>query len=798
MREWHLKAGDPLSLTLATDARLDATDYYNDQIWRITLGGGDPPALALHTTFGLRARSLRMFPRFTEGELTLTNPADFNKAPVISRLCPNFVALTFSPFPEIDVESEVWVPGSHAIAGRFKIYNPGSTPRSLQLNWVGQLTSTSGQRMASLEIEAARVLSGITDGLAPIVFMTGAPAPGPGSYPTLMQNIDLPGGSARTITWISASLNTSEKSFQQARGIAARKWDAEIARLELLNAGLVDIYTGNQEWDAAFALSQKVAYSLFVGPTPHLPHRSFVLSRQPDQGYSLRGDGSDYNHLWNGQTPLDAYTLAGLVLPASPSLAEGLLRNFISVQAEDGFIDWKPGLGGQRSRLLATPVLASLAWRIYESTEDLAFIKEIFPALLKFVDVWFTPQRDRDRDGIPEWDHPMQAGTDDHPLYSLWQPWSQGVEINTAEGPALCSFLFQECQSLMKIAGLIEETDAASALEPLAENLRIALEVSWDSTEASYYDWDRDTHFSPSGLPLGERQGPGELVLQQEFNPPIRLQVTIETNGESTRRPQVFIHGTGAAGFHRVERLSDDQIKWYLGKGSLTSPKVYTSIEQIRFQGLDPNDRVILSSVGYRSQDLSLLLPLWAGIPAQERATELVRNTITEPAKYWQPFGLPAGLGTEAAGNSLDESGAGIFQSVHLPWNALIGEGLLKYGYREEAAELVTRLMAGIILCLKNEAAFRQYYHCRNGQGLGERNPLSGLAPFNFFLQTLGVRLISPQRVALEGFNPFPWPVTVKYRGLTVLRQKEKTVVIFPNGQTAVIDEPAPRLITLE
>ena len=798
MREWHLKAGDPLSLTLAADARLDATDYCDDQIWELSLGSGEPPALALHTTFGLRARSLRMFPRFTEGEGgTLTDPADFNRQPVITRLCPNFIALTFSPFPDIDVEAEVWVPESHAITGRLKVFNQSSRLRSLRLEWVGQLTSTSGQRMAAVEIEAARVLSGTTESLAPVVFLTGAPEPGPGSYPTLMQNLDLPAGSTRTITWSEAAQATPEESFQRARSTAARKWDAEAARLALLNAGQVDIYTGNPDWDAAFALSQKLAYSLFVGPTPHLPYPSFVLTRQPDQGYSLRGDGSDYNHLWNGQTPLDAYTLAGLVLPAAPSLAQGLLRNFISVQAEDGFIDWKPGLGGQRSRLLATPVLASLAWRIFEATEDQAFMKETFPALLKFVDAWFTPQRDRDGDGIPEWDHPMQAGSDDHPLYSRWQPRSQGVEINTAEGPALCSFLYRECQSLIRMARLLELPEPIAALEPVAENLRIALEVAWDSGEASYYDWDRDTHFSPHGEPLGARQGPGELLLRQAFNPPIRLLLSIETNGESTRRPQVFIHGTGAAGFHRVERLTDDQFKWYLGKGSLTSPKVYTAIEQIQLQGLDPNDRVSLSSAGYRSQEQALLLPLWAGIPAPERATELVLKTITDPAKYWQPFGLPACVQTAVMGSDMDETQAGVYQNVHLPWNALVGEGLLQYGYRAEAAELVTRLMAGVTQSLKSEAAFRQYYHARSGRGLGERNSLSGLAPLSLFLQTLGVRLISPQRVALAGFNPFPWPVTVKYRGLTVLCQKDKTVVIFPNGQTAVVDDPAPRMVTL-
>ena len=56
MRTWNLKASDPLSLTLAADARIAATDYCNDQIWELVLTSGDPPAIAIQTTFGLHER----------------------------------------------------------------------------------------------------------------------------------------------------------------------------------------------------------------------------------------------------------------------------------------------------------------------------------------------------------------------------------------------------------------------------------------------------------------------------------------------------------------------------------------------------------------------------------------------------------------------------------------------------------------------------------------------------------------------------------------------------------------------
>ena len=64
MREWNLTPGDPLQLTIAADARLSDPNYADDHIWQLDLGGGDPSTLGLRTTYGLRARLMRIFPRF--------------------------------------------------------------------------------------------------------------------------------------------------------------------------------------------------------------------------------------------------------------------------------------------------------------------------------------------------------------------------------------------------------------------------------------------------------------------------------------------------------------------------------------------------------------------------------------------------------------------------------------------------------------------------------------------------------------------------------------------------------------
>jgi hypothetical protein len=180
MYEWNLKNGDPLSLTIATDARLVAPDYPDDQIWELNIGGGDPAALALQTTYG-----------FT-----------FSRPPQINKLCPNFIALLYSPFPNIDVESKYWVPTSKGVAGCMGVLNNSNSTQIIRIEWVALLTPTNGERMTAMQMQAAPVLSGITDGIAPIVFLTGGSKSGSGSYPSLVLEMEIQPGESRSFKWI--------------------------------------------------------------------------------------------------------------------------------------------------------------------------------------------------------------------------------------------------------------------------------------------------------------------------------------------------------------------------------------------------------------------------------------------------------------------------------------------------------------------------------------------------------------------------------------------------------------------
>ena len=789
MQKWSLHAGDPLNLMLAADMRLATPNYVNDHIWEMELGTGDPAALSLRTTFGLRARSNRIYPRFTEKGITVTDVTDFVSPPVVHRCYPSYIEIKFTPFEGLEITYEVRVPESNAITGRMTIINRFNEPRKLRLEMVTTLVPLDGRTFSHTQMQMVNVLIGQTSGLVPLLFLTGGPLPGPGPQPSLMVDLNLAPGETRQLTWAQAATDAHQKSFDTARLVAAQPWDAEVARLELVNAReSFEIQTSDPEWDAALAFSQKAAHNLFFPGNGSLPNPSFVQARSIDHGFSHQGNGVDYPVTWNGQTPLESYYLAS-VLPAASELAQGLLRNFLSIQGKDGDVDGKPGLGGQRGRYQAMPILASLAWELYKVNNDEDFLEEAFPKLLNFFWNWFSEKNDRDRDGIPEWAHLLQTGYEENPTFDTWNPWSQGADITSMHNPALIALLYREARSIIRMAKELDKESEVRLVEKQAETLKLALDKTWHDQTTIYRYCDRETGVSTSGKVLARQRGSGSIKLRETFEPPIRLLIEAQVQDPGAKRPQVIISEYITKGENEV--IQGDQFQWRSGGLIATSQQVHEKIGRIQIKGLGKKDKVIVRRLNYTFEDQTLLLPLWAGIPDEQQAQALVENTIMDAGRFGRPFGIPA------CPVIPDPEADSTCMSVYLPWNLLICEGLLDYGFYDEAARLVVHLMAGIIQNLKQKRSFYQHYHAETGKGIGERNALSGLAPVGLFLKVLGVQVLSPTRVLLERANPFPWPVTIQYKGLKIVRGLEHTEVRFPNGKRVTVSDPAPCIVSL-
>lgn len=813
MREWSLTAADPIALRLAADVRAGPTDYANDHIWELSLAGGEPPGLSIRTSFGRRVHELRLVLAFAEAGQAVTDPDAYAAPPTVRAFYVDYIRVALEPLPGLATTIDYWVPDSHSLAGQVTFHNAGSQPRAISLYVFAQLVPLGEPHPLAPSqlaiLSGAALLEGPAGNLDVEVLLEGPAEATATPSPRLARTVEVLPGEPMSIRWVQTAMPTpSERPPAPVRGeappvdhrsaglehireVLGCEWDGELARVELLNAGLLDIETGDADWDVALALGQAVALRCYVGPTAHLPHPSFVFCRLPDRGYSVRGDGSDYNWQWNGQVATEAYVNLPQVVTAAPELAKGILRNWLAVQGEDGSIDWKPGLAGQRERTLCIPLLATLAWQLYEHTEDAAFLAEVYPGLRRFVHAWFTAKHDRDQDGVPEWTHTIQSAFDDNPSFVRWQTWGQGADIAAAEAPDLASYLYRECRALEAMRALLGEPPDP-ALAERAAHLAHRVSQMWRDDTASYHYVDRDSHEITAGEVLAEGRGDLVVDLHRRFAPSARILVKVAGAPDVRPEVEVTLFGRGRRGRHRVETLARSRVQWFFGISTAVSDKLYALLERVEVHGVPPEAQVTVSVVDTTRQDQTLLLPLWAGLPDAARAEALVRRTLLDPARYWRLYGIPNCSALDPAFRPDNRGGSG---GVWLMWNTMLGEGLVRYGYRAEAAELVRRLMQAMLHTLRTDHAFREAYNCDQLEGLGDRDYIWGVAPVALFMHVLGVRIISPRRVYLEGRNPFPWPVTVRHKGLVVVRQSDRTTVTFPSGRVASLTTENPQFV---
>jgi hypothetical protein len=250
---------------------------------------------------------------------------------------------------------------------------------------------------------------------------------------------------------------------------------------------------------------------------------------------------------------------------------------------------------------------------------------------------------------------------------------------------------------------------------------------------------------------------------------------------------KVFIHGRGRKGRHRVEKLTEKDFRWFWAFGTATSDRTYAEIERIEVHGVEEKFRTELRVADYGLQDQSGLLPLWAGIPAMERVEKMVQKAILDEKRFWRTYGLPNCSAKDRRYAADNQGGSG---GVWMQWNSMIAEGLIRYGFLDEAAELTGRLVSACVHSLKQHHAFREAYNADEEAGIGDTNHIWGVAPLHLFLEVLGVRLISPRKVWVRGQHPFEDPVTIRWRGLKLVCRPQAFEVIFPNGQQIEVTEP--------
>jgi hypothetical protein len=791
LRRWQLDSTSPFSLHIAADARLSQTDYADDQIWELLLGSRDSPALALQTHYGGRAGLASIVPMwFHEGRVIYQAQA-YAKPPVVTAFAPGYLRIQATLNLQLALQAEYWVMESHAVGARYTVANAHSAPVDLRLDVLGFVGSGGKEQKVRLitapDGKSALGLGKVGNLFPVIVLEDGSPEAGATPSSTKIgKSVTIPGRKKVVFRWVHAGLPDVRDSFALAQKYLQQDWEAAFKQTEAANQAIPNIETGNAEWDMTIAAAYQQVAQAFLKPTASLPHASFVAVRESTRGFGPRG-GNDHDRAWSGQNPTQAYLTAQAIASISPTLAEGVIRNYLAVQQPDGWIDWRPGLGGQQQGSLCLPILARLAWGIFQYTENAAFLSEVFPGMLKFFERWLESDLDVDGDGLPEWQSENQTGYVFMPTFASWQGWGQGADIRLVEAPDLAAYLLSEAKSLREIAFYLRNTEAQQSLDTHIEHLQKALETLWNEAEKRYGYHDRDTHISMKAVTVIEdASGTDDLIPVLKLSPANRLIIRVSGGMDLVPRFTMRLAGSNRLGQALNDEVSSEQFVWSHGHGVHTTQSVFSQIDKITFEGLSRVYRVDASTVDTTRQDISALLPLWSAGISPERAHDIV-NALRDES-FWRPSGVTMNSANDPNFDPSNANGSG---GVWPFWLTLMGEGLIEYGEATAAYDLLKRLLTTQTKVLKDKKTFSEFYHSDEAVGLGENGHVGGIVPLHLLMRLLGIRIISHAKVWIGG--PFVWenPVTIRQHGVTVNRSSTGTHIEFPSGFTADVSGEA-------
>lgn len=798
MRNWQLSSGHPLALRLAADARQFYTDYTDDQIWDLSIGQGQSPALALETRFGGRCGLARLVPMWLLGDRVLYEAGQFAGPPVLHNFTPSYARITARPAPHLAVQAEFWVITSHVLGGRFTFLNESDKLIETGVDLFAQvMTESKAGKINILTLDDGQFALHMKQvgNLNPVVLMHAVKTSSKPS-PKLAARVSVPPGERTAIRWVHAARPDVRDSLALAyHWLYKEDWTAHLETVRVLADAVPEIETGDLARDAAIGFSHRVALGSIVGPTGELPYPSVVMARTPARGFSARGTGDDHYWQWAGQRMPETYLTALAIAPTSPYLAEGLVRNALAGQADDGFVDAHPGLAGQRSGSLCMPLLATLAWQVYGYTGRRQLLDDTFSGLVRFFERWFAPDVDADQDGVPEWQLVSQTGLVNNPTFAPSLAYSQQADIRFAETPQLVALLAREARSLLAIAKLLDDRAAAPRIQARLDSLLAALDDLWDDEAAAFRYRDRDTHNAPTGVFVAEGPGDQVLIPSLELQPANRLVVRV--NGGRDHQPTalaVTLEGIGPDGEPIEEVLPAELFSWYRRGGAATSRHVYARIDRVTAEGLSRVYTLAVNSVDWTGMDVTQLLPLWAGLE-DPRKVDGVISALSDPARFWQEAGVANSPADSATYDPTNQNGCG---GVWPVWNALLAEGLLEAGRADLASEVFGRLLAAQTTTLKAESGFREGYHPSGRGGLGDRDYVTGIVPLHVLWRLMGFRIVSPDAVAVTGAFALPWPVRVRLHGVTVERTPKGAEITFASGTVKRFRSERPRLIVDE
>jgi putative isomerase len=224
----------------------------------------------------------------------------------------------------------------------------------------------------------------------------------------------------------------------------------------------------------------------------------------------LKHDGlfPSYNYKWfNGFWSWDSWKHAVSLVKFNSDLAKNQVRAMFDFQNEEGMIAdcvYRDNVIEMPNwRDTKPPLSAWAVWVIYEQTQDIAFLKELYPKVEKYHQWWYK-YRDHDQNGLCEY-----GSTDGSLIAAKWesgmdnavrfddteivQNKEAGWSMNR-ESVDLNAYLFAEKEYLAKMAGALGKVETSQKYKEEADQLKTRIQtVFYDKESGWFYDVDLES-----------------------------------------------------------------------------------------------------------------------------------------------------------------------------------------------------------------------------------------------------------------------------------------------------------------
>ena len=204
----------------------------------------------------------------------------------------------------------------------------------------------------------------------------------------------------------------------------------------------------------------------------------------------------------------DSWKHAVAIAPFEPELAKDQIRAIYDYQNEEGMLAdcffRDLSIEGVNWRNTKAPLSGWSIFQVYTETQDLNFIKEMFPKLLKYHEWWYA-NRDHDQNGLCEY-----GSTDGTRIAAAWESGmdnavrfddakiienNRGAYSIDQESVDLNAYLYQEKRYIQKLATVLGKKAMADRFKQEAQQLREKIQVlMYRSEDGFFYDIKLDSH----------------------------------------------------------------------------------------------------------------------------------------------------------------------------------------------------------------------------------------------------------------------------------------------------------------